>query len=507
MTPPKRPRWSKHINDLPQELLERILDNLPLSDRKAASLVCRRWSLEAFSPHCLSELVKLMLISRRVDAEEYEVILLESCRRYRNILVVAQGFPECTTNDLRFLLTILSKFGTNVACFDTEHILYTPEQLQKILLKMPNLKRLSANIITDSSHVAEDDPEEFPVLRELTEWHSLGLGCIFDFEQLDLLRVAPKLNRLSVNASNCLDTQRARQTMKALGPQLKYLKLQANLSSVLSEKVDFRRLETLILDGRVGDNHEELLPRLLVGMPQLKTLHYDSNIKIPVLRIICQLCPDLRTFAMVTFDLQVDFFQCLESLNHLKVLEVCGFLNSGSLERCGPLVGVKSLIFHFYKSIPDTKVFLASLKRVFPVLESLTVKGTYCFPIENILVQHICETVCHLRELSIDTGGGAVSPNVDDNTTKVNSGPLKDRLRLQELTLKRLPLAVDLLPRCSLKRLKLHYVANLSVEIVRQIGKVFPQLCFLELIECGRVERKNIPAIRRMLPNCVLHIR
>ncbi|XP_065080611.1 uncharacterized protein LOC135703345 [Ochlerotatus camptorhynchus] len=470
---------SLHIDDLPAEAFEHILDFVPLSVRKVASLVCRRWCLQAFSHRYMGR-AKLRMINWKSDD-----ILQRSWRPYRN-LEVNFGPQSCTDVDLELLVKVLRRFETRLESFTCSSAL-SPKQLRDAVLLMPNLKKIKMAVIDHDGKVAEP----LPILNELIEFKMEN--NIMDVSTVDVLRMMPNVRHLSANLGRCIDPERSFHVLRVYAPQLKSLEMFALDNVVPIEKLDLRMLESLKLTGKICNLDEMLLQQFFAGVPLLKTGFLSIYMTRSVLAVIGQNCPQLTTLSFRVYTLNEKLFRCLEGLQHLKVLHIYGHLVQYMLKDCKPLHSVRTFSLDMYERPFDYEQCMTQLNRVLPNLIHLKVAS---WQLDNALVRQICTTFTKLRRLKVADIMKLSAAGFDR---------LADIVNLEELTLSGMRLPIDSLPTSNLKRLKLENFRWLDRESLLQVGMLFPCLQYLELFWCELITWEDVAVARHALPNCIIH--
>lgn len=381
---PSQQQSYPNINDLPLEVLEHILSYLCLADRKDASLVCRLWEQLALSFRAM-EAVKLLL---KLNLACPAKVLQQSWRPYR-ALEIDLNELRCSEFDLEIILTILDRLS------DSLEILHlyaecSASQLKQIVSRTPKLKEIRVFLVEsrDDEMVSVQD---YPVLPNLNSIQIVD--NMLDVANFDLVQFAPNVCHLSLESAECHEKARWFRLLNTFGPRLKSLKV-VNKTSIWNdaEELNFRQLETLeILEYNGEEWSQDLLMKILVGAPNLRSVSLNFRITRPVMEMLCCL-PLTKLKFYVTDRLGKGSFRCLERLTNLKVLHVKGYLSCSMLEECKPLASIKE--FHLtVDTFPiEHELVIKRLSLLLPNLRTFRVSCNCSELRGNDFVRQICQS-------------------------------------------------------------------------------------------------------------------
>lgn len=292
------------LTDLPVEVLEHILSYLPLSDRKAASLVCRFWNELAFSRRSLRHVALNLIMDWEQSQLEY---LRKSSRQYRKVFAFF-GPETCCEFDFELVVEVLNLFGADLESF---HCMtnFTEEQLWNVLVRAPNLQHLVIGL--DASTVKQQ--LSFPVLSHLED-----LGSLINVLQVQSLQ-APNLTQLSANFTTSSDAKGSLAFLQRVAPQLNSLELFSTEYFIPIDELRFPNLEVLKLAGQICAASDSAIRLFFSSFMCLKEVRLDFNVKDLVLDVLTTACPAIEKLHFKNDLMNSESFRFLERLKYLKV--------------------------------------------------------------------------------------------------------------------------------------------------------------------------------------------
>ncbi|XP_021697700.1 uncharacterized protein LOC110675930 isoform X2 [Aedes aegypti] len=310
------------LTDLPVEILEHILSYLPLSDRKAASLVCRFWNELAFSRRSLRHVALNLIMDWEQSQLEY---LRKSSRQYRKVFAFF-GPETCCEFDFELVVEVLNLFGADLESF---HCMtnFTEEQLWNVLVRAPNLQHLVIGL--DASTVKQQ--LSFPVLSHLED-----LGSLINVLQVQSLQ-APNLTQLSANFTTSSDAKGSLAFLQRVAPQLNSLELFSTEYFIPIDELRFPKLEVLKLAGQICAASDSAIRLFFSSFMCLKEVRLDFNVKDLVLDVLTTACPAIEKLHFKNDLMNSESFRFLERLKYLKTLSVTGSIDFRITLECKPL--------------------------------------------------------------------------------------------------------------------------------------------------------------------------
>ncbi|XP_021694369.1 uncharacterized protein LOC110674472 [Aedes aegypti] len=482
-----------HINELPVETIDHIMSYLPLADRKSASLVCHRWSEQAFTYRYLAS-VRLRLKEQSLEDKRVIVEALQaSWRMYRNVMV---DFGN-TGIDLVLILVILNKFGEWIEVFGSQTS-FTSWQLKEMLKRLPKIRRLVVNVINErESYVT---PEEFPVLESLVDFRSTD--AIFEIPGMNAYRMMPSLRNLSL----CFQRYVTGNTFIALSSvssQLKMLEVFADFSRAPIELLDLRQLEILKLWGTNFFIHNEALRQLFMRVPMLSVLFLHVRMSTSLLQVICDNCPQLTSFGFIADRMEHRALFALHKLTNLKILLIDGCLKYHMIDGCRPLPKVETFCIYWHKKHIDLERFVKQLHYMLPNVKTFKVIGTRSKEMDHLLMHHIGKMFTKIIKLTIaDFEFPPEDLILDDGFDWIG-----DLVNVEQLTLSGIPLRkIGCQRGCSkVTRLRLENFDYLLGENLLHVAEIFPNLRFLKIYRCTLITAKDVESLQEVMPNCVIN--
>ncbi|KXJ71494.1 hypothetical protein RP20_CCG020393 [Aedes albopictus] len=472
------------LNDLPVEILEQIFSYLPLSDRKAVSLVCQAWNEIVFS----RRFMKSVALNVIMDWEQSQVHYLRaSTRRYRRVFIFL-GPETCCEFDFTVIIEILDLFGNDLESF---HCMsgFTEEQLWKVIIRAPNLQQLIVGVDAESLK----HERSFPVLGRLQD-----LGSLVNVLQIRGLDM-PKLTQLSANFTTASDALGSIDLLRRLTPQLRNLELFSMEYYFSIDELRCPKVEVLKLAGQICAGSDLAVRSFFGGFQCLKDVRLEFNVTDRILDVITQTCPRIENLHFKSDLLSSDTFQLLERLKSLKTLSIMGSIDFRIALECKPLVSVKRFRLQLVILDDGTRIF-GGFKKMLPNVNDISVKLVTHVQPERALV-HVCRSFPHIRRLTIADATTRI--RMLSCTTFQN---LRNLYRLEELTLKSIHVPVAFMHRNKcLKRLKIKYFHWLTDGDLIMLADLYPNLKYLELSWCRKVSIRGVEEFRARLPDCVVH--
>ncbi|XP_055549717.1 uncharacterized protein LOC129732670 [Wyeomyia smithii] len=474
-----------NINELPSELLENILDYLPLSDRKRASLVCQLWCNLAMSQRAMKN-VALRIGS---DSLMYNAKLLQNSWRPYRVLQIYLTHRLSIENDDTNILAVLNKFGPTLEEFSL-NASCTTNVMAKILWKLPQLRTLDIFICDWFKSV---EKHHFPILQNL---HTLRLinGGFGDLE-IDIVQWAPNARNLQLNASIYTDEERWFHALDSYKPHLKSL----NISYRTWHKIPLNRLtlpqlEKLEIDHYTYGDLLGLTNVFPTSAPVLTTIRLNFKITHQILHTISERWPHLQELMFILPDVSDNnMLRPLEEFKHLRKLHIQGFVTANILEQLKALPTVQEFVLSLEPTV-DAIGLAYNLSLLLPNVQTLNISdiGQH----GNEFLRGICEYFTSLRRLDVNN----LAHNDEYNMDAFNRLGLL--IHLEELSLQRMKIRLGALPPNNLRRLKLSRVVLLDMRISSNLANIFPKLQFLGIT--GILQR-HIEPIRQQFVGCVIH--
>ncbi|XP_062541931.1 uncharacterized protein LOC134209926 [Armigeres subalbatus] len=481
-----------YIDDLPVEIMDRIMSYLPLADRKSASLVCYRWSELAFS-FCYLANVRLRLKEQEMMMKLKIVdVLQNSWRSYRN---VALDFGNSGV-DVVLILVILSKFSKSIEVFGTQP-LFTPWQLKEMLQRMPKLKQLTVNVISEGECYVK--PHEFPVMEDLLDIRTTD--AIFDIPDMNALKLMPSVQNLSVYFQRNV-TANAFTALCSVSPQLKTLEVFADFSRSPIELLNLQQLDTLKLWGTNAFINNDSLKQLFMGIPLLSVLFLHVRMTTSLLEVICSHCPRLTSFGFIADRMDQMSLCALHKLKNLKILLIDGCLKYYMIHGCKPLPTVDTFCMYWHKKHIDLERFVKQLHYMLPNVRILKVIGTRSKQMDNPLIHHIGRLFTKVKKLTV---ADFVFPreirSPDECFDWVANLGNVEQLILSTMRLKN----IDCLRGSDkVRKLKLEHLNYLPGNSLVLLASLFPRLKSLKINRCALITAKDIKTVQRMMPKCTM---
>ncbi|XP_062548766.1 uncharacterized protein LOC134213585 [Armigeres subalbatus] len=409
---------------LPVEVLEHIFSFLRLNDRKAASLVCHLWNELAFSRRFMGN-VRLRLF----DYSRQGSYLRKSSRQYRNLI----------TEELTESITCFWElYVERLESFESGQYLYE-DQLWDLLKRAPKLRQLSAESVVKTKTL---NPE----------WSNL---CFPAMNHLQEMRILSEFVPVTVVAM-----------LHSLAPQLKSLCLAREVCTHIID-LQFPLVEVLELVGLYYK--KQSIAKFLCGFKSLKEIYMKCSVLNSELDAITNTYPNITKLCLTTTNLNPNAFCFLERLKSLKTLSVLGKVDSRFILPCKPLKSVKQFTIEEL-SPGHLACDMKSLKQLLPNVIDLKITRLQN---DACVLSSLRQNFSHLKRLSLN-----------DNTHHDPESDLLENFKsLEELTLgKRTPSTYLISNKC-LTRLKLVQFW-LTKRMLRDILEVYPNLKYLELIDC-----------------------
>ncbi|XP_062715849.1 uncharacterized protein LOC134291738 [Aedes albopictus] len=460
----------QNINNLPDGILQEIFSYLHVEDRKTAALVCRLWEKEAFSARLLANvLLRIFHTNCPIKLK----VLQNSTRKYRNVRICDNHRCEDT---FEFIVAVLDKFGTTIEGF-TINGPHTTAQLKVFANMIPYLKRLKIFVMFSGTR-----QNELPVLGMLHEMHV----TFSSQEDLDVLRIAPNVQRLSL--INYGHNIRVYEVLELRANQLRSLDLYiSDLYSI--DKLRFEKLEVLKLRLLLSNEFEShRLHNLFKGLRELKAAHLGFSISESTLAVLCSSCPKLNTLEIRAKNLTVDSFKYLNKLKNLQVFMVKD-LDMRLLAQSDPVNAIKAL--HFDADYVENVEFVDKLYKVFPNVSSMEITNIHTEGFTTF--RHICRKFIQLTKLTI------IGEPLIEAIEKYN--PLDNLGNVEELRFVETSTFGTAISPNRVKRLILDVLQKNKYLC---INRYFPHLKHLEVRRRWKLSPEDIAMVHRKFPNCVV---
>lgn len=502
------------IFDLPEQIADYILNLLPLCDRKSLSLVSRACSRESFSFHTMAD-IKLSINSSEIEEERDLSVLRESIRPYRH-LAWYFGHGACSELDLENVMNILSRCGSSVESFTLLNNC-NQNQLRELLLRMPNLERITVNVIDKKDQVIDSKP--FPIMEHLIEFQTNTF--MIEEPWVDIYRIAPNVRKLGLNLmSSSTKTVETIKVIQQYGSQLEYLELFASNNRVPIEKLNLSQLHTLKLWGLICDQDANAFCHFFRNLPLLHIAFLCFNVTSNMLHVISKNCPLLTNLRFKTDALSQRSFRYFIQLKNLRELTVDGYIDNNQLQYCLPLKTVD--FFSMSRNPRKPGPSMERISRLFPKMRTLHMNRAY--EMNCTLVREICRHFRQLKCLIIDTihMSSAERCGSERVLSRIFT-QLVEMKNLEELTLTCLRLATtnqqddcqftNFLRACAeqdenqrfqskLRQLKINGCPWLMGDTLVNTVQLFPGLRNLEVSQCRLITREDMDSARKVLPEC-----
>ncbi|XP_062700986.1 uncharacterized protein LOC109410140 isoform X1 [Aedes albopictus] len=309
------------IDDLPNEVFERIVSYLTVEDCKVASLVNYRWSQLCFSPIALAN-VQLEINCAVLEASDYWTVLESSCRPYRNLVL------KFASDDAGDLLKILGKFQSSWERITIEQdadakLLRTEISvgfLSRMLQAFSNVKQLTIKTVIELS-----DPSCETDLPQLNRVEAICLykNC-FDGDLIAWTRICPNVKYIGVPLQDGRDE--FPRIIQHFSHQIEHLSIDARFierDSLDFVHEDFPRLRKFRLLYPISNSAAtvNLVRSFISRCSNLTEISLFTNvISQETLQTIAESCTQLQVVSLDTNEIPPSTFSILSKLPLLKQL-------------------------------------------------------------------------------------------------------------------------------------------------------------------------------------------
>lgn len=505
------------IDDLPNEVFERIIAHLNVEDCKVASLVNYRWSQFSFSRISLGK-VQLEINCAQRSARDYWNVLEKSSRNYRNVVL------KFADDDEGHLLRILDKFQHSLERVSIEQdpdarLLRTEisaTYFVRLMQQLTNVRQLTIKTIIEFSDSV--DGAQLPRLDQLEEI-CLYTHCL-EGDWLDWAQICRKVTCVGVPLQD---------------GRIGFPRLIHHFSKqVVTLSIDARFLERDTLDFIVQGEFPKLrkfrllypinsqsagsLVKAFIGhCSHLTEISLFSNtICQETLQTLAEHCPQLTVVSLDTNEVPPTMFSILSKLRRLRQLvlqkltvEPAMITSSG--EGFPSLNQLTCLSIRI--NCPDA--FFQQLHKKMPRLTVLELLDRFRFGIGNFnqngVVAAICSNMRNIRRLAL------VDWAILDLSVLEKLNLLEN---LTELRLKCIGLnANKILPRCaSVRKLVLDVDTLKPSDVIPPISRPllaeiisngFPGLTSMELrrqfLDRTKASEQEIATLQSSLPGCAFY--
>ncbi|XP_055532112.1 uncharacterized protein LOC129722564 [Wyeomyia smithii] len=450
----------RHINDLPSEMVGRILDYLSFGERKVAALVCQRWNEEVFST-CFLDRVLFRVFP------DQSAVVCKSVRIYRHM-----QFCKMIRRDWSAILSVLDKFGPQLYSLHVNF--YTTPQLWELYRRTQHLKQLTLEVSCKELIFEEeflprwDDVEEFTLNYNTSD----EMGIEFQF-------LTPNISRLTMEW----------RSESFLGESLDVLQRYA------------RKLTYLDL-GEIKPGYDELdedsLQQFFSVATELQTALIRFQISPQIFKTIAKSCKHLRMLFFCTDLLKTSDLSVLDELTELKVLRIRSkeLLQIAKVSH-KPLPNVDTLCLQLDHN-PSISAIEYLGKRL-PNIHTLKVMiGSSRFSMGVDVLNQICYSFRRLKTLTVNDRS-YLNPLPMEGFNQ-----LRHLHRLEELNLTNVELSISKLPTTNIRRLRLNR-CKFETNQWANLAKVMPCLQYLGFRESGFV-KGHLSAAALALPNCTVEM-
>ncbi|XP_065074739.1 uncharacterized protein LOC135698613 [Ochlerotatus camptorhynchus] len=389
------------IQNLPDEMLEKILLLLELEDRKSALCVCQRWS--GLKPFDWSSVQLVVDFGRNAGKEaDYHQTLLACNRRYKH-LVFYFGY-DFEKYDL--FVDILSHFSRSVQSLKLMPNTFVPVRLKffaKIAALCSNLKHL--HIDACNFDYSRSGLEFAPMnnLEELYLENNL-LSLIPNMQE-----ITPNITRLHMQISYY--SEESRNFLRHFSSRLLELEIWflsedyfltvCTMHFPLLEKLNFYCVD-LEVDYAESNGEMDPIYQFFQRLPGLKEVTLRCNMVDRVVRSLCQSCRNIEFLCLSMESFREPSFRAVCQLKHLKRLRIEDASISVPLElNCPPLKSLQVLSLYTTR-IDDQAEFNQFLLYAFPslaVLEMLHLSSRISQGRTFELHGNICSNMSSLQRL------------------------------------------------------------------------------------------------------------
>ncbi|XP_038115787.1 uncharacterized protein LOC6049754 [Culex quinquefasciatus] len=480
------------IQNLPDEMLEKIFSKLSLEYRKSASLVCHRWNPLAIRPAD----VLLVVDCHRDTVETYRQYLLTSSRSYKHLLIAA--FNNSEMESLAQLL--VTRFRHALLSLQLDRL----SDWRSIWNLGSHLHCLNiAKCFGDHCDFQNDQ-----ALHPLPNLRHLKITAEFlHLPGVDLPSLTPNLTSLSVEfQKRPVDYDIPANVLQFLSPRLTQLFLKVDWSH---DNLDFirpiwqhrfpllTRFKCDVLRSSAGGyaNSYEL-EHFLKSCTSLRAISLDGlTQEARFFRNLSLACVNLRELSFRAAILGQEHFLHLCQMPQLRRLYVCqAKLTFRTANFQYPTSGVRDLVLE-RADIWNVERFNRFIAMAFPALVSLRMNYFKSSAAGSLRLANLQR----LEELHLEEHGALDLHLLEDFATlpKLHSvklgSPQFDVLSFQ--------------PRPRLDHIRaLGLRTQFNDEYLLRLAELFPRLASLQL--CGRPlhTEGGREAVRKLLPGCDLRL-
>ncbi|XP_062537530.1 uncharacterized protein LOC134205880 [Armigeres subalbatus] len=505
------------IDDLPNEVFERIVSYLNVEDCKVASLVNHRWSQFCFSRIVLGKVLLEINCAQR-DAYYYWTVLENSIRCYRNVVL------KFAFDDEGYLLRVLDKFQDSLVWISIEqdadarllHTEISSTYLTRMLQTFVNVKVLTIKTIMELSDSV--DGSELPQLDKL-ESICLYTHCM-EGDWVNWTQMCRNLKRIGIPLQD--GHVGFPKLIQHFCDQVVHLSIDArfverdSLNFVHEEFPKLRKFRLLypISNPPVAG----LIKSFICRLSNLTEISLFANsITKETLEAITKSCNQLQMVSLDTNDVPITAFSILSKLPQLRQLVLHKITVEPAMvtsTSCFPALR-RLTCLSIRINCPDA--FFQQLNRKIPLLTELELLDRFRFGISNFnqngIVAAICAHMINLRRLAL------VDWAILDLSIFEDLHLLKN---LEELRVKCIGInANKTVPRCEgVKKLILDIEAHKPTDTIPPVSRLtlaeiisgaFPNLKSIELpkqlLDKTKCSEQEIAALRSAMPDCTLYRR
>lgn len=486
---------STTINCLPPEVLEMVLDFLPCSDRKSASLVSHRWLQAAFSSRFLNK-VNLLVPSSRRNVDRIQ-LLLASKRPYRNFFISTE-YGRCGPDDWRLLVQFLERFAGSVTCFQSM-VRFTPVLVKAIRERLPGLKEICVGVSGDVAccqcSIVGGSREAYLGVTDVftLERQLLGVGADVDPESL------PNVVKLALRINVYSNTNYDFNVLGRVKDGLREMYIYSKESYIPMEYLKQRKVRVMLMSGSLEGIDENIQMQFNEELSVKRQAYPTLEVTLPLLQVITSTCSRLTTLRISTNWLSQQAVRYLDSLDQLEELYVFGDFHKTLLRECAPLPTVKTLILRI-EHIDTIDQFFETIAKITPNLCDLRVLLPPPCILDNAMAELICRNFRMLRKLALF--GSMMAPVESRCDTFVHFDQMPF---LEELIVRDMYLNMERLMPGKLRILRINYCRSLRDEDLQLVPLIFPKLKVLEIGFCANVTKPAVQALIPKMPGCSLN--
>ncbi|XP_055524215.1 uncharacterized protein LOC129717942 [Wyeomyia smithii] len=502
------------VRDIPNEIFEKVISYLNVEDRKIASLVCRQWSLFAFSRKALAD-VLLEINCAQHSAKDYWVVLEKSSRNYRNLVL---NFAD---DDDGCLLEILGKFQHSLKRVSIEqdqdarllHTEISSDYFVQMMERFRNLKNFEVKTVFE---ILDNEEKRLPTLPFLETicFYTHGL----EKEWFNWFTIAPNIKCIGVPLEDGKSgfpkiINDCRQQILHLSIDARFV--ERDQLEFCNEK--FPRLQKLRLLYPISLPASIETIRNFIGNCSLLTeISLFSNvIHSDTLETIANHCSQLQIVNFDANEISPTAFAIISKLPKLCQLILHKMTVDSAMITAA---GCFSMLHQFTClsiriNVPDA--FFEQLRKKMPKLVTLELLDRFRFGINNFnqtgVVQAICNNIHSLERLAL-VDWAILDTSIFGSLHKLNL--------ITDLRLKCIGLNADkTIPPCpTLKRLILDIDSLKPTDTIPPISrppiadvicKSFPNITTLELrktfLDRTKISEQEVKSLRSLMPRCTVY--